>query len=98
VLTIELGLPPGTDLSAVETLVEATCRSRGLALKIKRPLKGLPSSTHWHFKKARHPGTLEITFDKKGMRLLLSVHENRRGPWTTPEMNELKASLESLFE
>lgn len=97
VLTLEVELRAGTDLERIEGLVEETCRSRGLRLTVKRSLVSYPGSTHWHFKKGKERGTLEVTFWKQEKRLWFSIHANRAGSWTTVESGELKSVLESKF-
>ena len=93
-LTLEVKLTPGADLARVESLVEATCRSRGLSTSMKTSLRSFPGSVHWHLKKGAERGTVEVTFWRKGMRLWVSVHENRAGAWTDSEARELKAAFE----
>jgi len=96
-LTLEVKLPTSLDLERVEALVEQTCRSRGLKSTVKRSLVSYPGSTHWHFKKGKERGTLEVTFWKQERRLWFSIHENRTGSWTTAKSGELKSVLESKF-
>jgi hypothetical protein len=93
--TLEVRLPMGADLMRVETVVEWTCQSRGLTMKVKTSLVSYEGSTHWHFRKGTEKGTLEVTFWKREMRLWLSVHDNRIGGWTTEEMRRLKLALEA---
>jgi hypothetical protein len=44
-------------------------------------LKSIPGSIHWHFKLPSGSGTLEATWDPKGKRIWLAVHENREADW-----------------
>ena len=48
-------------------------------------LKSLPGSRHWHLKRPKEPGTLEITYCPNDGRLWVCYHSNRAGRWV-PEL------------
>jgi hypothetical protein len=75
-------VPMGCDLIKTEKKIELLCEKEGLSQKIKRSLKGYSGSTHWHYKRGKEIGTLEITLLPNERKINFSVHENRKGPWT----------------
>ncbi len=85
---------PHSKFRLIETTVERICQESGLVLKVKSSLKEYPGSVHWHFKKERETGTLEITLWKKERRLWFSVHTNRKGEWIEDMIRDLKSELE----
>jgi 2-polyprenyl-6-hydroxyphenyl methylase/3-demethylubiquinone-9 3-methyltransferase len=88
---VELSAPPGD----VTLLVPAACAAEGLTCTLQNTLKGHPGSTHWHFKRRRERGTLEITWHPATRRLWMTVQEGRKGPWIDDAVERLKARLAS---
>lgn len=76
-----------------EGAVEKACSSMGLQLTMKGSLKSLASNIHWHYKKARQPGVLEITLMMNENKLILTCKKNRNGEWIGRATDELKAAL-----
>jgi hypothetical protein len=97
VIQTEFAMPEGCDFKRVEHTVERLCRARGLLLALKGSLSQYPGSIHWHFKKERQKGTLEITLYPTKSRLWSKVHAGRKAQWideTLPDFkNELEAEL-----
>ncbi len=52
-----------------------------LTTTLKDTLVTYPGSVHWHLKRGRASGVLEITYWPQRQRVWLSVHRNRRAPW-----------------
>jgi GT2 family glycosyltransferase len=92
-ITIEVHSPTG-GFQKLEKTIEKSCKEYGLSLKLKSSLAKYPDSVHWHYKKGREPGTLEITFLKKEKRLWFSVQSKRKGPWIRSAISHLKAKFE----
>lgn len=61
--------------------IEKICGEMGLVVTMKASLKSIAENTHWHFKREKQKGTLEITLMHGTGEVILSVHENRRGGW-----------------
>jgi hypothetical protein len=55
------------------------------------PLRTRPEARHWHFRKGKLPGTVEITFEAG--ELVIEVRANRKGPWTDAAVSDLRARL-----
>ena len=91
-------LRAGSDPVRVRRLVEKTCRSLGLDMKIKRPYSHSPKSVHWHYKRGSEPGTIEVTFWEEKERLWLSVHSNRTGSWTSGGLVLLERALQEELD
>jgi len=68
-LEVQVALPPPAKNLEVEMLVETACAAEGLRQTLKGPLAKYPGSVHWHFKKGKQRGTLEITLWKAQRRL-----------------------------
>ncbi|HLP53247.1 MAG TPA: hypothetical protein VK154_20300 [Chitinophagales bacterium] len=73
--------------------IEDHCAKAGLTLTMQGSLKSIAPNTHWHFKKGKQKGVLEITLMHQTGEIILSVHQNRRGGWEDEMMRSLQAQL-----
>ena len=73
--------------------IEKACNSVGLKLTMKTSLKTLPDNDHWHFKKGKLAGVLEITLIIQTNQLILSCKKNRSGEWIEGSIVELCQTL-----
>lgn len=64
-----------------------------LTATMKGSLKSLDPNIHWHYKKGKEKGTLEITLLTQTNRVVLSCKKNRGGDWIDEAMNELEGRL-----
>jgi len=92
--TWEIQVPRATDPTHVAEIVEATIKTSGLRVAIRRSLAGDPNSQHWHLKRGEATGTLELTWSPSQNRLWASVHANRAGSWVLPALTSLCDDLE----
>ena len=69
----------------------------GLGVSMRGTLAKYPGCAHWHLKKGRERGTLEVTLWPRERRLWLSVQSGRTGPWIDGAIKQLKAALEELL-
>ncbi len=92
--SVEVRVPQQSDLSRAVQLVEDLCASEGLSVTMRGSLKKYPTSLHWHFKKGRDKGTLEITFWRKAGRLWFSVDRGRTAGWIAGSVQRLRVKLE----
>ena len=76
-------------------LVESSCAALGLDRALKGTLKSYPGSIHWHYKKAKARGTLEITWWAAGPRLWIKVAAGRSAGWIEETIPILKERLEA---
>ena len=96
-LQTEVRLAPRADVSAVETVVEACCTAEGLTLTLKGTLVKYPGCVHWHFKRGRPSGTVELTWWPQQRRLWISVQAGRRGEWIEETTVRLKQTIEGTL-
>jgi hypothetical protein len=73
--------------------IEELATEHGLSISMKKPMAKLSGSMHWHLKKGRERGTLEVTLLAEG-RLWFSMHENRSADWVIDAAREFKRLLE----
>jgi hypothetical protein len=71
-------------------LIEETCAGMNLHTSMKGSTKTLPPNIHWHFKKDKAKGVLEITLLLNANEVILSCKENRKADWVIGAMKELK--------
>ena len=59
----------------------------------RQTLRTLPESVHYHFRREKETGTLELTIWPGESRVWLTVHANRAGRWTDPAADEMAHAL-----
>ncbi|QHE51037.1 hypothetical protein [Pontibacillus sp. HMF3514] len=69
--------------------IEQTFDQYGLTMTHRTTLSTKKGCYHWHFKKGKEKGVLEITYWPKKHQLLLEIHENRRAPWNEKAIESL---------
>ena len=69
----------------------------GLGVSMRGTLAKYPGCAHWHLKKGRERGTLEVTLWPSERRLWLSVQSGRTAPWIDEAIKQLKAALAELL-
>jgi hypothetical protein len=79
---------------ASEEAIERLCQTHGLSITLKTTQSKYPGSIHWHLKKGRERGTLEVTLWPAQNRLWFSMQDGRKGDWVMPTAHRLKAQLE----
>ena len=94
-LEVELRVPGG--VTAVPEVVERMCALDGLTLTLKGALVKYPGSVHWHFKKGKQPGTLELTWWPPQKRLWFKVAQGRRATWIDETLAGLQVKIEQAL-
>ena len=87
-------VPAEADFRRLEATVEKCCREMGLVQAMKGTLAKYQGSVHWHYKKPRVSGTLEVTSWPLHGQLWITVHEGRRAEWIEEALPTLKRYLE----
>ena len=95
---IEFSVPPRCDLMKVDALIERVCAAHGLHAAMKGRLATYPGSIHWHYKKPKEKGTLELTLLPSERRLWAAIHTNRQAPWIAEALNKLRADIERALK
>lgn len=92
---VELHVPARAQSAAITRLVERACAAEGLTPALKGTLAKYPGCVHWHYKKGKERGTLEITRWEQDRRLWFKVAAGRRGEWVEERVTKLKRKIES---
>jgi hypothetical protein len=93
----EINIAGAWNDSTISRAVERVAKAHELSAQLKCELRSFPGSVHWHFKKPRESGTIEITMWPQKRRLWMSVQSGRQARWigdAVPTMiNELQRAL-----
>ncbi|MFN8286394.1 MAG: hypothetical protein U0V74_06565 [Chitinophagales bacterium] len=77
-----------------EARIDKLCEKLGLAVTMKGILKSIGPNKHWHLKKGKAKGVLEITLMLESGEIILSVHDNRKGDWEEDMMKQVKKAMQ----
>jgi hypothetical protein len=86
---------PEADLTTAEKLIEESCESRSLQIKLKGSISKHPGCVHYHYKKGKERGTLEITLWPKEHRIWFSIQSGRTADWIIESVKQLKEEIEN---
>ena len=91
---IEFRIAGQWDLRGAEALIERIFAERGSTVGMKGSLAGYPGCVHWHYRKPRQKGTLEITLHEKERRIWAQVQDRRKAPWIDQELTRVRRAIE----
>ncbi len=74
-------------------VIERLCLDADLTITMKGTLKSLPINIHWHYKRGKEKGTLEITLMLSKPEVIFSYKENRAGDWIDGVIEGLIAEI-----
>ena len=94
---IEFQIPDGVNKDALIRYVEEICTANNLTCTLKGTVKKYPGSIHWHFKKDKQNGILEITWWETEHRLWFKVADNRVSKWIDESIPKLKEEIEKCL-
>jgi hypothetical protein len=94
---VHFAVPRDADLEAAEKMIERICAERGLTLAMKGSLAAYPGCVHWHYKRQKQKGTLELTLFPRDRRVWAKVQDGRKAPWIDEELPRLQAAIEGLL-
>ena len=94
-IEVELQIPADARSDTVVKVVEQVCTANNLICVLKGTLASYPDSIHWHFRKHKQKGTLEISWWESENRLWFKVTKGREGEWIEESIVELKKQIES---
>jgi hypothetical protein len=95
---VEFRIPPSTQLTHADSIVESACAAEGLQIGMKSTLAKFPGSTHWHFKRASERGTLEITVFPRDRRIWASIQDGRRAAWIDSCLANIRHVVEEKLQ
>lgn len=75
--------------------IEALAQAAGLSITMKTTSAKFPGSIHWHLKKGREHGTLEITLWPSQNKLWFSMQDGRSAEWVMHTARQWKDDLEA---
>jgi|SRR5580700_4352747 hypothetical protein len=97
-LEVEFSVPRKCDLKAAERLIEGVCTRRGLQIAMKGSQSKFPGCIHWHFKREKQKGTLELTLFPHDRRLWEKVADGRKAAWIDVELPRLRREVEKRLK
>lgn len=89
----DFDLAPGISLSDAARSIEECALAEELRVTLRETLPQYPGSLHWHWKRGREAGILEITLLNRERRITLAVEANRAGTWTTETLQRMSDTL-----
>jgi hypothetical protein len=73
----------------LERAIDQAVADSGLQVTMRASLRTFPGSVHWHVRRGRESGTLEITFWPQQRRAWFTIHDGRQAEWIEKSMNAL---------
>ena len=95
---VNIEVPENANTDIVVDSVERVCLQHQLNCTLKGALARYSGSIHWHFKRGKQKGTLEITWWESKKRLWFKVADGRTGKWIEESLPQIKAALEKLLQ
>jgi len=97
-LEVQIDLPLHFRPESISEMVERACAAESLTCSMKGTLTSFPNCVHWHWKRGKERGTLEITWWGKQDRLWFKVAAGRTGSWIEGTLIRLKQHIEYDFQ
>jgi hypothetical protein len=97
-IKVELKIPADAKSDSVVKVVEQVYTANNLTCALKGTLASYPGCVHWHFKKNKEKGTLEITWWERENRLWFKVSDGRVGKWIDEILPKLKKEIEKTLK
>jgi hypothetical protein len=93
-LEVDIPIPAHINHDSIPAIVEQVCAQIGLNHISRGTLAKYPGCIHWHYKKDKARGTLEITWCPKGPRLWIKVAAGRTADWIPEAITNFKDQVE----
>ena len=93
-LEVDLFKSDGRTIARLSEIIDELSAEQGLSIRMKTSVAKFPGSIHWHLKKGRERGTLEVTLLPAESRLWFSMHQNRSADWVMNAAREFKRRIE----
>ena len=93
----DIEIPEDINTEILIAAIERACRAHDLHCTLKGTLRKYPGSVHWHFKKGKQSGTLELTWWEDKQRLWFKVADGRTGAWVGESMRQIKEEIQNLL-
>lgn len=95
---IEFAVPHNSDLTQAIKSIEKICAQHELILAMKGSLAAYPGCIHWHYKREKQKGTLELTLFARDRRVWAKVQDGRKAPWIEDALPALQWAIERSLE
>jgi hypothetical protein len=89
----EFPLAADSDCQKIERAIDRAIAGGGLRVTLRGSLAKFPGCVHWHVKKGREPGTLEITLWPREHRAWFTIQDGRKADWIEGELRRLHDAL-----
>lgn len=93
---IPIALLEELDSAVVAEIVDRAILSLGLEMAMRTTLKAYPASIHWHVRRPKRTGTLEITYDPATHHAWFSTRAGRTKEWVMEAMEKLVIEINTL--
>ena len=90
---IEIHFDSRADPGGVERSIDQAIGDAGLTVRLRGSLRKFPGCVHWHVKRGRQPGTLEITFWPREHRAWFTIQDGRRADWIGGQVQSLADAI-----
>lgn len=90
----EIILPRGASAETITQAIDKAIAQSGLTVTLRDSLKKFPGCVHWHLKRGREPGTLELTFWPREHRAWFLVQRGRAASWTAEASSDLEQEVQ----
>lgn len=77
--------------------IERITADFGLVVTERTTLSTKKGSYHWHLKKEKEKGVLEVTYWPKKGRFWIDIHDNRRAEWNMAVIEPLAETYAKYF-
>ena len=91
---IEINLSSHQQQNEIEEIIEDACQAQSLHIVSKNTLQKYPGCVHWHYRRIKTTGTLEITYWSARDRCWFPVRNGRAQPWVIETVKQLKVEIE----
>jgi hypothetical protein len=92
---VPFSLPESIPSGEVSVVIERVALGLRLEMAIRTNLKSHPTAIHWHFRRPRTTGTLEITYDPISRQAWFSTRPGRTKAWVYEAMQAISAEINS---
>lgn len=89
----EIPLTSRADRDKIERSIDAAIAAAGLAVTLRASLKKFPGCVHWHVRRGREPGTLEITYWPQEHRAWFTIRDGRQAEWIDEQVTILADAI-----
>lgn len=82
------------DSRETERAIDRAISDCGLTVTLRASLRKFPGCIHWHLKRGREAGTLEVTFWPKEHRAWFTIQGARKAAWIEVELPLLDNAIQ----